>query len=217
MTNRYRVRTGTRSARAVGVAVVLAACVVAGCSSASNSGHTDLAPAATAATPADATTLTSRLMQIDEAINSWQSSPDLAAARASAETARNLVVGPDGPYYGDADGEGTIEGVSDRGLLPGVDGQSGIATEAFGACVTRDVLGGSWGDPQARWAELDDKIAAWSPTNNPFPTLASHPQRIVGWATLAINATTLDEALEYAGHAHLHIDVAQQAVTACSG
>ena len=209
MTDRYRIRTGTRSARAV-VAVVLTAGVVAGCSSASNSGSKD------SATTADATALAARLTQIDEAINSWQSSPDLAAARVFAETARNLVVGPDGPYYGDADGDGTIEGASERGLLPGVDGQSGIATEAFGVCVTRDVLGGSWADPQARWAELDDKITAWSPKNNPFPTLASHPQRIVGWATLAIDAATLEEALEYAGHAHLHIDVAQQAVTACS-
>ncbi len=79
------------------------------------------------------------------------------------------------------------------------------------------MLGGSWADPAARWALLKTGVDAWSESNNTFPSLPSHPQRIVGWATLTLVAPDLAPALEYGGHTHLHIDVAMQAVTACGG
>ncbi len=156
-----------------------------------------------------------RLDEIDAAIASWGSATDLGAAQAAAETARNLVVGAHGPYYGDGDGDGQVGGTAQEGLLPGLDGTPGLADPALGSCLERDVLGGSWADPAARWSELHVAIAAWTPTNNTFPSLASHPQRIVGWASLTLATDDLATAVEYAGHAHLHIDVAVAAVADC--
>ena len=161
--------------------------------------------------------LADRLAAIDDAVNRWRGAPDLATAQRAAEAARNLVVGPAGPHYGDADGDGTTQGASEIGLLPGLGGEAALATEAAGACVVRDVLGGSWADPVERWAILDRAIAGWSETDNTFPSLPSHPQRIVGWATLALAADDVATAREYGGHAHLHIDIATQAVSACTG
>ncbi|UJH69760.1 hypothetical protein [Ornithinimicrobium sp. INDO-MA30-4] len=112
------------------------------------------------------------------------------------------------PYYGDADGDGVIAGANNDGLLPGFEGQGGLVMSmAENETVERDVLGGSWDDPAQRWEILDDAINEWTPTNNPYPTLPSHPQRIVGWATLTLDAVNLDEAHEYAGHAQIHVDV----------
>jgi hypothetical protein len=169
----------------------------------------------TSAGQADTPPLEARLVAIDAAVDRWRSAADLASARRAAEEARNLVVGPAGPGYGDTDGDGTVEGATDIGLLPGLGGQPGLATGDAGACVGRDVLGGSWADPARRWSIMQAAIDAWSQTNNTFPSLPSHPQRIVGWATLALAAPDLATALEYGGHAHLHIDVALGAVTAC--
>jgi hypothetical protein len=161
--------------------------------------------------------LTDRLATIDDAVDRWRGAADLATAKRAAEEARNLVVGPAGPHYGDADGDGTIQGASEIGLLPGFAGEAALATEAAGACVMRDVLGGSWADPAERWAILDRAIAGCSEATNTFPSLPSHPQRIVGWATLALAADNLATAKEYGGHAHLHIDIATQAVSDCTG
>jgi hypothetical protein len=166
-------------------------------------------------TSVDTPALEGRLVAIDDAVNRWQAATDLASAHHAAEEARNLIVGPDGPGYGDADADGTVKGASDVGLLPGLGGEPGLATADAGTCVERDVLGGSWADPARRWAILATAIDDWSATNNTFPSLPSHPQRIVGWATLALATDDLATALEYAGHAHLHIDVAMRAATAC--
>lgn len=161
--------------------------------------------------------LTARLAAIEQAVQSWRSADTLAEAQRFAERARNLVVGPDGPYYGDADGDGTVEGASDEGLLPGLTGEPGIAQSASGTCIERDVLGGSWDDAAGRWATLDTAITAWAPNNNTFPALPSHPQRIVGWASLTLATDSLDTAREYAGHAQLHVDVSKAAVAGCAG
>ena len=103
------------------------------------------------------------------------------------------------------------------GLRPGLGGEPGLATAAAGPCVERDVLGGSWADPTARWSVLASAIEAWTPSNNTFPALPSHAQRIVGWATLTLATNELATALEYGGHAQLHIDVSKQALTDCTG
>ena len=141
----------------------------------------------------------------------------LPAAQRAAEEARNLTVGPSGPSYADANRDGTVDGASAIGLLPGLGGEPGLATATAGPCVERDVLGGSWADPAARWSSLESAIAAWTPSNNTFPALPSHPQRIVGWASLALATAELAAALEYGGHASLHVDVARRAVTDCAG
>ena len=166
----------------------------------------------TAAGPAS---LDGRLDAIDGAITRWQAATELSAAHAAAEEARNLIVGPAGPSYGDADGDRTVGGASDAGLLPGLEGQPGVAADTDGPCVARDVLGGSWAEPAARWATLDEAIQAWSPSNNTFPALPSHPQRIVGWSTLTLATDDLATALEYGGHARLHIDISRNAATDC--
>lgn len=153
-----------------------------------------------------------RIDALQTKVSTWANATDLRQAQEAAEGARNLVVGPDGPYYGDATDDGQVSGQSDRGLLPGLDGQDGIASTATdNQCVVDDVLGGSWEDPRQRWDILDNAIAGWSPTSNPFPTLPSHPQRVVGWATLTLQTDDLQQAIEFAGHAQLHVDVSRQA------
>ncbi len=195
---------------ALGVVVLLAA--LAGCAA----GGSDTSAVPSTAPLAGDNVLATRLAAIDAAVNEWQSAPDVATARTAAEEARNLVVGPAGPFYGDGDGDGMIEGVSAIGLLPGLGGEPGLATPAAGACVVRDLLGGSWADPADRWATLETAIDEWSSLNNTFPTLPSHPQRLVGWATLALASADLPTVHEYGGHAHLHIAVSIQATTACT-
>lgn len=191
----------------VGIMVVLA---LVGCGSSDGAS----VPSDTRESPPP-TALDERLSAIDRAIERWRAASDLTVVHRAAEEVRNLVVGPDGPSYGDADGDGTVSGASESGLLPGLDGQAGIADGAAGACIERDVMGGSWDDPHGRWAVLEAAIAGWSPTNNTFPTLPSHPQRIVGWSTLALATSDLETAIEYGGHAHLHVDIARAAVSDC--
>jgi hypothetical protein len=169
-------------------------------------------PASEAAEP-----LHQRLSLIDAAVMGWAAADTLAEAQRFAEEARNLVVGPNGPYFGDADGDGTVNGDSDAGVLPGLEGEPGIAQSTGGDCALRDVLGGSWADPADRWEILDTAIAEWMPANNTFPTLPSHPQRVVGWATLTLTTDDLESAHEYAGHAALHVRVSQAAVNECAG
>jgi hypothetical protein len=188
-------------------AVVVLPLVLAGCAP---------APAPSPTTPkAGSAEVSARLDQIEQAVAGWRSAPDLATAHRFAETARNLVVGADGPYYGDANGDGTIDGAADHGLLPGSAGEPGLATAVSSECVVRDILGGSWEDPAGRWVTLDTAIAEWSPSNNTFPSLPSHPQRVIGWATLTLAASDLDVAHEYAGHAQLHVDVSRAALSGC--
>lgn len=197
-------------------AMALAAFVVVGCGSTGELPAT-ANPARGSIASADPGQPVARLSAIDGAVGRWRSATDLATARRSAEEASNLVVGPHGPSYGDSDRDGTVGGASAIGLLPGLGGEPGLATAAAGPCVERDVLGGSWADPAARWSSLESAIAAWTPSNNTFPALPSHPQRLVGWATLSLATAELATALEYGGHAQLHIDVAMQAVTDCAG
>ncbi|MFT7649060.1 MAG: hypothetical protein ACI8Y4_003816 [Candidatus Poriferisodalaceae bacterium] len=90
---------------------------------------------------------------------------------------------------------------------------AGIAQPlASNVCVTRDVLGSTAEDSAIGWAEMEAAIGAWRPDNNTMPTLASHPMRIVGWATFTLQSDSLDEAHEYARHARLHVDEALQAL-----
>ncbi len=156
-----------------------------------------------------------RLAAIDAAVARWETAGDLPAARRAAEEARNLVEGPNGPDYGDGDKDGKIAGASTIGLLPGKGGEAALAKASDGACVVRDVLGGSWAKPGERWAILGTAIADWSKSNNTFPALPSHPQRIVGWASLTLNGADLATAREYGGHARIHIDVAKKAYADC--
>lgn len=156
-----------------------------------------------------------RLDQIAGEVSAWRAALNLAKAKRHAEAARNLIVGPAGPGYGDADGDGRVSGANAIGLLPGMGGRAALAVPAANPCVTRDLLGGSWENPARRWAILQAKIAAWRPGNNTFPTLPSHAQRIVGWATLALRSSDLATAREYAAHAKLHVDVSRTSVSHC--
>jgi len=152
---------------------------------------------------------------IDGAVRRWRGAPDLRVALAAAEEARNLVVGPRGPLYGDADRDGAVAGASDIGLLPGLAGEAGLARATDGACVFRDILGGGWELPARRWSVLEAAINAWSPSKNTFPGLPSHPQRIVGWAALTLSSRNFVMARAYGKHAQLHIDASRAALVAC--
>ncbi len=156
-----------------------------------------------------------RLQAIADAVDRWERADDLATAKTGAEAARNLITGPFVRSYGDTDGDGEVAGASGIGLLPGEQGQRGLVTSLASDCVERDVLGGSWDDAAGRWDELRRRIDAWTPTDNTFPALPSHPQRVVGWASLTLDAPTLDLAKEYAGHAQIHVRVSRDAVDRC--
>ncbi len=159
-------------------------------------------------------TLRERLTTIDDAVSVWAEADSIEVAHAAAEAASNLVVGAIGPGYGDLDANGAVEGETEIGILPGIDGDpGGLALPlADNECVTADVLGGSWDDPGARWSEMIAAIDEWRPDNNTMPSLASHPMRIVGWATFTLATDSLDEAREYAGHAQLHVDTSLDAL-----
>lgn len=156
-----------------------------------------------------------RLDWIAAEVSAWRSASNLAQAKRHAEAARNLIVGPTGPGYGDVDEDGEVSGANAIGLLPGLKGNAALAIPAATTCVERDLLGGSWEDPVRRWAVLNAKIIAWRPSNNTFPTLPSHAQRIVGWATLALKSSNLGTAREHAAHAKLHVEVSRNALARC--
>lgn len=159
-------------------------------------------------------TLRERIVTVDDAVVVWEGADTVAEAHAAAEAAANLVVGSGGPGYGDRDGNGNVDGDTEFGLLPGLDGTPiGLASSMTdNECIVSDVLGGAWDDPAERWATMQSTIDAWAPGNNTMPNLASHPMRIVGWASLTLASSSLDEAHEYAGHAQTHIDVSLDAI-----
>jgi hypothetical protein len=200
-----------KSVRAHVLAPLIAG-LLASCSSGSDTIPT---PPAEADDSASSAPVEQRLAALQTAVDLWEAADDLTSAKAAAETARNLVTGPDVTGYGDADGDGRIGGGNVTGLLPGEEGQPGLVPSPAPACVEQDVLGGSWNDPAARWQEVRRRIAAWSETNNTFPALASHPQRVVGWASLTLAAPSLELAREYAGHAQLHVRITLEALEGC--
>ncbi len=192
---------------------VVAVGALAGCGSSGDDSAADV-------TTPESAVATERIAELDEAVDRWKAAASIAEAQVAAETAANLVVGPNGPGYGDRNGDGTIDGDTDAGLLPGLDGSpDGLASQiADNACIERDVLGGPWDDASARWAEMTAAIEAWRPDDNTMPTLASHPMRVVGWATFTLDTDpssheALDLAHEYAGHAALHVAVSADALT----
>jgi hypothetical protein len=159
-------------------------------------------------------TFRERMLHVDDAVVVWEVGETLAEAHAGAEAAANGIVGPNGPGYGDRDGNGTIDGEEDFGVLQGLDGTPvGLADSLDETeCVVADVLGGSWNDPGARWAELTAAVDAWSTDNNTVQSLDSQPMRLVAWAELALASDSLDEVREFAGRAQLHIDVSLDAL-----
>lgn len=161
--------------------------------------------------------LRSRLAALDRAVGRWQAASTLHAAHRSAEEARNLVVGASGPFYGDSNGDGRIAGTSAIGILPGLKGEAGLAGPDDNACVVADVLGGSWQQPAKRWSQLQSAISRWSASGNTFPSLPSHAQRVVGWASLTLKSDSLADAHGYAKHARLHVDISVRAANNCRG
>ena len=199
--------------------LIVAGIVLAACGGTDGTAATDSVTPAAAVTSAtnESETPDDRVERIAAEVDAWAASGTLDEARAHAEAAANLVVGPGGLGYGDRDGDGSINGEVTVGLLPGPTGSpAGLVLDQIGPsdCVNRDVLGGDWSDPVARWDLLADAIAEWSTVNNPFPALPSHPMRIVGWATLA-QTSTFDDAIEFSGHADLHVDVSRNALADC--
>jgi hypothetical protein len=180
---------------------------IGSCSPASN-------PVTPASSAGNGAALASRVEELSEAVQAWADSETIEDAHVWAEAALNLVVGPNGPGYGDLNDDGSISGESDAGVLPGLDGTPAGLASSLGSnpCIERDVLGGDWTDPEQQWATMSAAIEAWSPANNTMPSLPSHPMRIVGWATFTLESDSLDLAHEYASHARLHVDVTQRAL-----
>jgi len=148
---------------------------------------------------------------VQAATRRWADASTLTQAQAAAEDARNLITGPHAPGAWDANADGESVRV-DAGLLPGEDGSEGLASSLATGCVERDVLGGSWADPEDRWEELTERIEQWRPDNNTFPALPSHAQRVVGWATLTLRADGLAQALKHSGHASGHAQIVREAL-----
>lgn len=159
-------------------------------------------------------TLKERLFRAEIPVTVWGRAEDLAEAHASAEAAANLMTGSEGWEYGDRDGNGVVEDedVGEFGVLPGLDGTPlGLADAVDNECVEADVLGGSWDDPAARWAELEAALEAWTPENDTITALASQPMRVVGWATLAISTDFVDEARDFGDLAVVNIQASIEA------
>ena len=200
--------------------LAVAPTILTSCGSPSSTGES--APAPPPVSVSDTTNLAAtdtasfpeQMEAIAEAVATWRSAETIEDAHAAAEMAANLVVGSNGPDYGDRNGDGQISGETAYGVLPGLDGTpAGLATQlATNDCIVRDVLGGPWTDPGAEWGAMLTAIDNWRPNNNTMPSLASHPMRIVGWASFTLESESLDEAHEYAGHANLHVNVALRAL-----
>jgi len=75
-----------------------------------------------------------------------------------------------------------------------------------------DVLGGPWTDPGVRWDEMLLAIDRWRTDNNAMPSLASHPMRIVGWASFSMESESFEEIQTFGGHANIHIQVSLRAL-----
>lgn len=202
------------------VTKVLISCALASCG-APEPGTTDLgaddrAKLATAKLQQIETeTLGTRLVAVDRAVLRWQSASTLRIAHEAAEEARNLIVGPSGPLYGDANKDGLIAGKSVVGVLPGLKGEASLASPNDNACVVADILDGSWREPAKRWFQFQSALSSWTIRRNTFPSLPSHTQRVVGWASLTLKSTSLVEAREYAKHARLHVDIGVRAINSC--
>ncbi len=164
---------------------------------------------------------------MQEAVDAWRDASTLEQAGLAAMRARRLVVGgsldpervaltrsaaalrtPDASV-----GPGSSD-PGEPGLLPGLAGEPGLVLPDT-RCVRQDVLGGSFDDAPARWATVQRAIERWSDDDNTFPALSSHPQRVVGWASLTMATADLDAAHSYAGHAQLHVDVTREALDTC--
>jgi len=189
------------------IGVVAVALVATACAGTSTSTTVDVSGS-------DSALLRSRLDEIDTAVATWRAAASSTDALIAAEAAANLVVGPNGPGYGDRNGDGVVSGATNVGLLPGLDGTpTGLAAfPEANDCIVKNVLGGSWDDPASRWQEMVVAIEDWRPDNNTMPTLASHPMRIVGWASFSLATGSRDKMQEYAGHAALHINISQRAL-----
>ncbi len=185
--------------------LLAAALLLAGCGSADDGA----APANGAVAAAE-----TRVQEIQHALDSWRGADSAPVAHRAAETVSNLITGPGVDLYGDADGDGTVDGPVTQGLLPGRAGEASLGAPLSG-CAGPDLLGGSWADPTTRWRELTDRIATWTPQSNRFPQLPSHALRVVGWARLTLGSTSVTDAHEYAGHAQLHVDAVRTAIAAC--
>jgi len=199
---------------AIGLAACGGAATPDAVGGAETSPPTEDLPRTTVVVDADAASFAERMTAVDEAVGVWREASSLEEAQAAAETAANLIVGPNGPGYGDRNSDGAITGEVVAGVLPGLDGiPEGLAIPlGENGCVRRDVLGGTWPDPEAEWDVMLNAIDDWRPDNNTMPTLPSHPMRVVGWATFTLDSDSLDEAHEYAGHAKLHVDISVRAL-----
>jgi hypothetical protein len=196
------------------VLVLVAAFVFTSCGGTSATQDAGDAGAVDAKDAAATESFSERVDAIGNAVDAWRDAVSIAAAHAAAEMVLNLVVGPNGPGYGDRDSDLVVNGATDVGLLPGLDGAPSGLAEPLRAneCVTRDVLGGTWSDPSAEWAAMLAAVDQWRPDNNTMPTLPSHPMRVVGWATFTLDSDSLDDAHEYAGHANLHVNITRRAL-----
>ena len=153
-----------------------------------------------------------RIEQVQQQVDLWRDASTIDDAQAAAAEARLLVTGPG--VAGLEPPAGTPADVTE-GLLPDDSDRPGLAS-AVKDCAGPDLLGGSWDDQEQRWQILRTAIDEWAPDNNTFPSLPSHPQRVVGWATLTLGTSDLDLAQEYSGHAQLHVDAARDALADCS-
>lgn len=152
---------------------------------------------------------------MDEAVSIWAEADTVVQSRAGAEAARNLVTGPFVTCCGDADGDGEFRGDTMIGLLPGEGGQVGLVRAPATPCVERDVLGGSWPYPAARWEDVRSRLARWREADNTFPALPSHPSASSGGRALALGSTSMEASHEYARHARLHLTITMEAVAIC--
>ncbi len=78
-----------------------------------------------------------RLMRLNQAVTRWEEASSIDVAHEAAEEARNLVVGETGPFYGDANRDGRVSGANPVGVLPGLQGEAGLARPNENVALTQ--------------------------------------------------------------------------------
>lgn len=143
--------------------------------------------------------LLDRMVAAEQAMQAVRDATDLSIARCGAWATRDLLTGPRGRHGGPdtlfpgvLPGDGPI--LVDPGLALTARGMS--SDERVWDALDRGVLGDAerWQEPSERWDEIDQAVTAWTTGNDSVSALDGQGMRVIAWARLAFQATSVDLA-----------------------
>lgn len=143
-----------------------------------------------------------RLERVEAGMQAMRSAPDTGTARREARGILDQLVGPGGRH--------TSPTALQPGLLPAAQAtltDPGIVLTAYGTsqdprlsqALADTILGNvdRWQEPAKRWTEIDEAVAAWTPTTNTMQRLDGGAMRLVGWSLLALQTQDTTCAHEF--------------------